>query len=122
MNDLKIVSKSKFIPELSDIEKSIFLFSYKIKIINNGNKQVQLMSRHWDIEDSSGITKKVDGQGVVGEQPIIDAGSFFEYRSFCPLSTSFGYMEGFYTLKEKGGDLFKVSIPKFGLIPPNYIN
>tara|TARA_Y100000817_G_scaffold244656_1_gene196631 strand:+ start:340 stop:528 length:189 start_codon:yes stop_codon:yes gene_type:complete len=59
MNDLKIVSKSKFIPELSDIEKSIFLFSYKIKIINNGNEQVQLMSRHWDIEDSSGITKNV---------------------------------------------------------------
>ena len=122
MNSLKVESKSKFVPELSNIDRSIFFFSYKIKIINNGKDQVQLMSRHWNIQDSMGSMKKIDGEGVVGEQPIIYPGDFFEYKSFCPLPTSFGYMEGFYTLREKGGNLFKVTIPKFGLITPNFIN
>ena len=121
-NDLKIIAKSEFLPEYSSDEKALFLFSYKIKIENMGAEDVQLISRHWDIEDSLGRKRVVDGEGVVGEKPVIKPGECFEYKSFCPLNTNFGYMEGFYTLRDEKGNLFRASIPKFGLIIPNYIN
>ncbi len=122
MNNLKIITKSKFLPEYSSDTKAQFLFSYNIKIKNTGVENVQLISRHWDIEDSFGRKKVVDGEGVVGKKPIIKPGECFEYKSFCPLNTNFGYMQGFYTLRDEKGDLFKVSIPKFGLVSPDYIN
>ena len=122
MNDLKIITKSEFLPEYSSDEKALFLFSYKIIIENTGGENFQLLSRHWDIEDSLGRKKVVDGEGIVGKKPIIKPGESFEYKSFCPLNTNFGYMKGFYTVKDEKGKLFKVSIPKFGLIPPSYIN
>ena len=122
MNDLKIITKSEFLPEYSSDAKALFLFSYKIKIENMGEKNVQLISRHWDIEDSLGRKKVVDGEGVIGKKPIIKPGECFEYKSFCPLNTNFGYMKGFYTLRDDKGSLFKASIPKFGLVSPNSIN
>ena len=122
MNDLLIETRSTFLPEFSDFDRGVFFFSYEIKIMNNGVEKVQLISRHWNIEDSMGRTKTVDGEGVVGKKPFIEPGNFFEYTSFCPLKSNFGFMTGFYTLKDKKGKLFKLSIPKFGLIPPNYIN
>ena len=121
-NNLEILTKSEYLPEYSSNEKALFLFSYKVKIKNLGLENVQLVSRHWDIEDSLGRMKVVDGEGVVGEKPIIKPGESFEYKSFCPLNTSLGYMKGFYTLKDEKGNLFKASIPKFGLVSPNYIN
>ena len=122
MNNLEIKTKSTFLPEFSDHNQAVFFFSYEIKIKNNGPEKVQLISRHWNIEDSMGRTKTVDGEGVIGKKPFIEPGNIFEYTSFCPLKTNFGYMTGFYTLRDEEGKLFKVSIPKFGLIPPNYIN
>ena len=98
-NNLEILTKSEYLPEYSSNEKALFLFSYKVKIKNLGLENVQLVSRHWDIEDSLGRMKVVDGEGVVGEKPIIKPGESFEYKSFCPLNTSLGYMKGFYTLK-----------------------
>ena len=122
MNNLIIETKSTFLPEFSDTSQGVFFFSYDVKIKNNGSEKVQLISRHWDIEDSMGRTKTVDGEGVIGKKPFIAPGEFFEYTSFCPLKTNYGYMNGFYTLKDKKGKLFKVPIPKFGLIPSSYIN
>ena len=122
MNNLKIITESQYIPEISDHEKALFFFSYVIKIKNDSMQKVQLISRHWDIEDSLGRTKIVDGEGVVGKKPFINPGEYFKYKSFCPLNTSFGYMEGFYTFRNESGNIFKLDIPKFGLIAPNFIN
>ena len=122
MNEVKITTQSQFVPQLSSNDKALFYFSYKIKIHNAGKKQVQLISRHWDIEDSLGRKKVVDGEGVIGKKPTIEPGEHFEYKSFCPLKTDYGIMKGFYTMKDEKGNLFKASIPQFGLVVPNTVN
>ena len=121
-NDIKILIESKFVPELSNKKDSLFYFSYKVNIHNNSSKKVQLLSRHWDIKDALGRDKVVDGEGVIGQKPIINPGSNFEYQSYCPLKTSFGFMEGFYTMKDEGGEYFKTPIPKLGLVSSDLIN
>ena len=110
-NDIKILIEGKFVPELSNKKDSLFYFSYKVNIHNNSSKKVQLLSRHWDIKDALGRDKVVDGEGVIGQKPIINPGSNFEYQSYCPLKTSFGFMEGFYTMKDERGEYFKTPIP-----------
>ena len=122
MNKIKIKTESEFLPYLSSHDKTLFYFSYKIKIYNDGEKKVQLISRHWDIEDSLGRKKTVDGEGVIGKQPMIEPGDNFEYKSFCPLKTNYGIMKGFYTMRDEEGKIFKASIPEFGLVTPDTVN
>ena len=119
---INITVNPYFLEDQSEPEDQHYVWAYQVTINNLGKESVKLKNRYWRIIDSNGTKQEVKGEGVVGEQPIIYPGDFFEYKSFCPLPTSFGYMEGFYTLREKGGNLFKVTIPKFGLITPNFIN
>ena len=121
-NNIKIDIKTEYVPELSNNEDSMFYFSYKVKIENMGSKKVQLLSRHWDIKDGLGRKKSVNGEGVIGKKPIINPGEYYEYKSYCPLKTEFGSMDGFYTMKDENGNLFKTIIPNFGLISPESIN
>ena len=121
-NNIKIDIKSEFVPELSNNEDSLFYFSYKVSIHNLGINKVQLLSRHWNIKDGLGRKKAINGEGVIGKKPIIDPGESYKYKSYCPLKTEFGSMDGFYTMKDEEGNLFKTSIPHFGLISPEKIN
>tara|TARA_A100001011_G_C13532438_1_gene525125 strand:+ start:54 stop:428 length:375 start_codon:yes stop_codon:yes gene_type:complete len=121
-NNIKIDIKTEYVPELSNNEDSMFYFSYKVKIKNMGLKKVQLLSRHWDIKDGLGRKKSINGEGVIGRKPIINPGEYYEYKSYCPLKTEFGSMDGFYTMKDENGNLFKTVIPNFGLISPESIN
>tara|TARA_Y100000590_G_C15347800_1_gene873918 strand:+ start:172 stop:555 length:384 start_codon:yes stop_codon:yes gene_type:complete len=121
-NNIKINIKGKYIPELSNNEDSLFYFLYKVQIHNLGSNKVQLLSRHWDIRDGLGRKKIVDGEGVIGKKPYINPGEFYEYKSYCPLKTEFGSMDGFYTMKDENGNLFKTLIPNLGLVSPDSIN
>ena len=121
-NNIKVLIKGEFVPELSNTKDSLFYFSYKVNIHNCGQNKVQLLSRHWNIKDALGRDRIVDGEGVVGEKPFINPGSNFEYESYCPLETSFGCMNGFYTMKDESGNCFKISIPNLGLVSPDQIN
>jgi len=95
--------------------KDSFCYSYKVSITNKTKKRFQLMSRHWIITDGTGKTEEVVGDGVIGEQPQIEAGKSFEYSSFCPLPTPTGNMRGSYVLVGDDGVSFKVKIPLFFL-------
>ena len=121
-NNIKINVASEFVPELSNNEDSLFYFSYKVSISNLGVNKVQLLSRHWNIKDALGREKVIDGEGVIGKKPIIDPGQSYEYKSYCPLKTEYGSMDGFYTMKDEKGKLFKSIIPDLGLISPDIIN
>ncbi len=92
-----------------------FVFAYFIRIENNSSETVQLLRRHWHIVHSSGRTDEVEGEGVVGQQPIIPPGDSHNYNSFCILETMEGYMEGTYLMKRSDGELFRVTIPRFYL-------
>ena len=122
MSDVEIELKAEFMPKLSDGNQSLFFFTYNVIISNHSMKNIQLISRHWDIEDSLGRKKIVDGEGVVGEKPVIKPGESFEYNSFCPLNSDFGFMSGFYTMKDESGNLFKANIPKCGLVSSSLKN
>jgi len=119
---IKVDSISKFVPEISNTNDSLYYFSYEISIENKSRKKVKLLSRHWNIINGFGDNKQIDGEGVIGKKPTINPGEVFKYSSYCPLSTQYGTMNGFYTMKDESGDIFKVIIPKFSLYQPDVIN
>ena len=121
-NNVIVNAVSEFIPELSKKNDSNYYYLYEVTIQNKSRKKIKLLSRHWDISDGAGKKKQIDGDGVVGKNPIINPGEMFKYKSYCPLKTEFGFMSGFYTMKNEDGDVFKVAIPEFPLVLNNVIN
>ena len=110
-------------PEYSNPDNMHYMFAYRITIENISDHTIQLLSRHWDIFDSIGETKEVDGDGVVGLQPILAPGESHQYISGCNLKSEVGYMEGYYTMKrEVDNYLFEVNIPRFNLIASFKLN
>ena len=92
-----------------------FVFAYFIRIENNSGDHVQLLRRHWFITNSNGDVQEVEGEGVIGQQPVIPPGSAHEYSSFCVLETFEGSMEGTYLMERPGGEQFSATIPRFVL-------
>ncbi len=96
-----------------------FRWSYRIRIENHGKRTVRLLSRYWRITDAIGRIQEVRGDGVVGEQPVLEPGHAFEYQSWTPLQTPSGIMAGSYQMQERSsGELFDVAIPAFSLDSP----
>ena len=103
--------------------QGIYLFSYKINIENKSEFVVQLLRRHWNIFDSSGEYREVEGEGVIGEKPTLYPGDVYEYESTCSLSTDLGKMKGTYLMQRQTDKaLFKIQIPEFELIIPYRLN
>lgn len=97
-----------------------FVWAYTIEIENCSNRSVQLLRRHWRITDAHGRTQEVHGDGVIGEQPVIEPGEAFSYSSFCPLAAPSGWMAGEYDMADlETGDVFAAAIPPFALDGPN---
>lgn len=113
--NIRVDVRARYSPEHSDPRKMHWFFLYTIKITNEGQETVKLLSRHWIIMDASGNTDEVRGSGVVGEQPILRAGEHFEYTSGCPLKSPFGSMRGTYEMITDAGELFQVEIAPFSL-------
>ena len=121
-NNIKIQTHPKFLPERSDPLKSYYFFSYRIKIVNNTETVVKLLSRYWKIKDGKGQTEDIHGPGVVGKTPNIKPNDFFEYTSFCPLQTPIGFMEGSYRMISENSEQFDVIIPQFKLVASQFLN
>ena len=121
-NYIKIETYPRFLPERSDPIKPYYFFSYRVRITNNFEKTVQLLSRYWHIRDGEGRVEDIHGPGVVGQTPSINSKQFFEYTSFCPLQTPIGFMEGSYRMISENGKQFDVDIPRFKLIAPQFLN
>ena len=102
----------------SDPAEGEFVFSYQIRMENLGQEAAQLLFRHWHIHDSGGDDQEVDGEGVVGQQPLLVPGKTHEYQSFCVLNSPAGFMEGYYTFVRPDGSRFRVAIPRFSLQAP----
>lgn len=97
---------------------SKYVFSYQIEIKNNGDETIQIMRRAWVITDALNNIEYVEGEGVVGEQPVIEPGESYSYTSFCSLKTSFGVMKGNYFAVTSSGMPIKIVIPEFILSHP----
>ncbi len=107
-----------FMPEQSRIEAGRWFWVYHIRLENGREDMVQLRTRHWRITDSRGMVNIVDGEGVVGETPVLAPGQTHDYVSGCELTTNYGAMEGHYTFARPDGTLFEVAIPYFPLAAP----
>ena len=107
-----------FMPDQSRTEARRWFWVYHIRIENHRDDTVQLRTRHWRITDSRGMINHVDGEGVVGEHPVLDPGESHDYVSGCPLTTPHGSMEGHYSFAREDGSLFEVEIPFFPLAAP----
>jgi len=100
-----------------------FMFAYRITIENQNPFSVQLLQRHWYIYDSTGEVREVQGDGVVGVQPVLNAGQTFQYVSGCNLNSEIGKMKGFYVMENlHTKQSFKVKIPPFIMIVPSKNN
>lgn len=107
-----------FLPEQSEPARGRWFWAYHIRIENERAGAVQLLTRHWIITDGRGGAHAVEGEGVVGEQPVIAPGASFDYVSGCPLTTPSGRMEGTYHMIGEDGAGFDVAIPRFALAAP----
>lgn len=107
-----------YLPEQSEPERGRWFWAYHIRLENEGAGTVQLLTRHWVITDGRGARHSVEGEGVVGEQPVIEPGASFDYVSGCPLATPSGAMHGNYRMVREDGAIFDVEIPRFSLFAP----
>jgi ApaG protein len=122
-HNIEISVEVKYWPQHSMPRENHYFFVYFITIRNKSNVSVQLLRRHWDIFDSIGDKRVVDGDGVVGETPLLEPGQKFEYNSGCNLTSEIGFMKGYYTLFDVVNEReFNVEIPQFDLIVPAKLN
>ena len=116
--DIEIRVEPHYLTEQSSPSDDHYVWAYHVKIINNSDETVQLLSRYWKITDARGIHQEVEGDGVVGEQPIIAAGASYEYTSGTPLSTPSGFMLGHYNMMSDKRGMFIAEVPAFSLDSP----
>lgn len=119
---ITVTVNSAYSPERSQPHANRFFFLYQVTILNEGETGARLLSRHWIITDANGEKQEVRGPGVIGETPHLQPGERFEYVSGCPLTTSFGAMEGSYEMQRDDGSRFEARIAAFSLALPNAIN
>ena len=117
-DDITVRVAVSFLPEQSDPEVGKWFWVYHIRIENGSDATIALRTRHWRITDGRGMINHVDGEGVVGEQPVLEPGQTHDYVSGCPLATPHGSMEGYYTFRRADGTPLEVAIPFFPLAAP----
>ncbi len=117
--DIKISVETFYQEKQSNPAESKYIFAYRITIQNLGETTVQLLRRYWRIVDSNGDIREVEGEGIVGQQPILASGESHQYVSWCPLLTDVGQMNGHYQMLDRTYQQnFEVQIPAFRLIAP----
>ncbi|MCP9751712.1 Co2+/Mg2+ efflux protein ApaG [Ferruginibacter sp. HRS2-29] len=120
---VKVSVETFYQPEYSNPMNSEFMFAYRITIENNNIFPIKLISRHWDIADSNGSKREVEGDGVVGVQPVINPGTSYQYVSGCNLRSELGKMSGTYLIENVlNKTTFTVIIPSFNLLVPFKMN
>jgi len=114
---IRVHAAAHYLPDESDPTRPLHVYAYRIVITNVDSPPARLESRHWIIVDANGERRDVRGPGVVGEFPTLAAGESFEYVSRCPLTTTWGSMEGTYRFRRTDGSPFDVRVGRFFLIP-----
>jgi len=114
-DDIAVTVRPVYLDGQSDVLAHRFVFGYFVRIENRGADEVQLMRRHWQIRDAKGHVQEIEGEGVVGQTPVIAPGAVHEYNSFCIIETFEGSMEGTYLMERAHGSRFRVVMPRFDL-------
>lgn len=118
--DVSVVTR--YLPEQSQPEQNRFAFAYTVTVSNNGELPAKLLSRHWVITDGDGRVQEVRGAGVIGQQPLIDAGASHTYSSGTVMTTRVGIMQGSYQMLADDGKRFDAVIAPFRLAVPGSLH
>ena len=113
-----VTVEPEYLEDQSDPLEDRYIWAYTVSIENQGSETVQLLRRTWQITDANGNTQVVEGEGVIGEQPVLDPSDMFQYTSGTPLSTESGIMVGSYHMVTSAGENFDIEIPAFSLDNP----
>lgn len=115
-NGIRISVQARYQSAYSKPTEEQYVFSYHIVIQNQSSETIQLLYRHWVIMNALGAIREVEGEGVIGQQPILGPGDVHSYDSWCPLSSPLGSMEGRYLmLNTETGEEFYAEVPRFQL-------
>lgn len=120
---IKVSVSSRYQSDQSKPAQGQHVFAYQVTIENQSPHTVQLLKRHWYIFDACAIRREVEGDGVIGEQPVLKPGESHSYQSWCPLQSGIGTMGGYYTMVRITDDSnFKVEVPKFNMMAASMLN
>ena len=120
---IEVTVETFYQADYSNPLKGEFMFAYRITIENHNKFTVKLLRRHWFIFDINAEHREVEGEGVVGVQPVLLPGENYQYVSGCNLKTEMGRMSGSYQMEnENNKQLFSVNIPSFDLVAPSKLN
>jgi ApaG protein len=120
---IQVSVETTYQPDFSNPQQHHYVFTYKVRIENKSNHTVQLLRRRWEIFDAAETRKIVEGDGVIGQQPILEPGETHTYVSGCNLKSGMGKMRGSFTLEKlRDGQLWEVVIPEFQLIATLFQN
>lgn len=125
-NNIQVTVWPEFIDSKSSVIGDIFIWAYHVRIDNKSTDSVKLIRRHWRIIDEQGVTQEISGEGVIGEQPIIEPSKSFQYSSGVHLRHPSGIMTGTYRMVKIGLEnekqAFDIKIPAFSLDVPTIKN
>lgn len=114
---IKVSVEVTYQAEFSSPHQHHFVFTYKVLIENNSQHTYQLLKRKWEVFDAAETSKVVEGNGVVGQQPILEPGESHSYVSGCNLKSGLGKMKGSYTMEKLfDGKMIEVEVPEFQMI------
>ncbi len=113
--DITVTVRPIYLDEPSDVFQRQFVFGYLVRITNDSAEEVQLLRRHWRVVETDGHVQDVEGEGVVGQQPLIAPGATHAYDSFCAIHAMEAVMEGTYLMQRRRGERFRALIPRFHL-------
>ena len=114
--------KTRYLKEHSKPDEERFVFAYDITIFNRGSIKAQLISRHWVITDANGKVQEVRGEGVVGEQPVIQPNQSYQYSSGTIMATEVGSMQGSFSMLAEDGHTFEAPIAPFNMSIPGILH
>ena len=112
----------QYVADHSNPLQDVYAFTYTVTVTNTGKTPVQLISRHWIIQDEKGHIDEVKGLGVVGQQPLLRSGEHFEYTSWATLPTPAGTMRGEYFCVTEDAHFFQAPIAEFALVMPRTLH
>ncbi len=118
---VKVEVTSEYLQEQSDPAQHRYVHAYHVTITNEGSESAQLLNRHWLIIDGNEEVQEVQGEGVIGQQPILQPGESYKYTSGTIIKTEVGCMHGSYEMLSASGEHFLASIPAFTLATPGTI-
>lgn len=120
---VKVSVETEYQPSYSSPSQYHYVFTYRITIENQSEFTIQLKRRHWHIHDAGFTTREVEGEGVVGQQPILEPGQSHQYVSGCNLKSGIGKMDGTYQMERVvDGAIFTVIVPAFTMVAPIRLN